>query len=140
MRKYPPVPSLQRSATKTYKIDGTKMVIEKDTKVFIPVLGIHHDPKLYPDPDVFDPDRFSPEETANRHPYAFLPFGEGPRNCIGLRFGMMQAKLGMASLLREFKFMLSDNHQMKEPLSFRPSNFILTTKQGLWVNVEKCSG
>jgi cytochrome P450 len=58
-------------------------VLEKGVLAAIPILALHHDPKYYPDPDRFDPERFSEEEKAKRHHYVYLPFGEGPRICIG---------------------------------------------------------
>jgi cytochrome P450 family 6 len=67
----------------TYQIPGTDIVLEKGILTVIPVLALHHDPKYYPDPERFDPERFSEEENAKRHQYVYLPFGEGPRICIG---------------------------------------------------------
>lgn len=83
LRKYPPVPAFRRVCTKKYKVPGTEIVLEEDSTVLIPVYGIHHDPQYYPNPDKFDPERFSDENKKKRHPFAFLPFGEGPRMCIG---------------------------------------------------------
>ena len=83
LRMYSPGVRLERKCNKDYKVPDSDYIIKKDTHIVIPVLGIHHDPELYPDPEQFDPERFTAENKALRHPYAFMPFGMGPRNCIG---------------------------------------------------------
>ncbi|XP_039306128.1 probable cytochrome P450 6a14 [Solenopsis invicta] len=81
MRKYPSVPILNRICTE--EIDLPDIHVPKGTLITIPVLGIHRDPTIYPDPDKFDPERFCKDEKEKRHPCAFLPFGKGQRMCIG---------------------------------------------------------
>jgi cytochrome P450 family 6 len=107
LRKYPAVDNLLRKAERDYLVPGTKHVIEKGTQVFIPVFGLHRDPEIYPNPDKFDPERFTAENKGKRHPFAYLPFGEGPRVCIGLRFGVMQTRLGLISVVRNFHILQS---------------------------------
>jgi cytochrome P450 family 6 len=74
---------LIRQCAKSTKIHGTDVTVEKGMQVLVPVLGLHRDPKYYPNPEKFDPDRFSEEEKKKRPHCAYLPFGEGPRICIG---------------------------------------------------------
>ena len=76
---------MSRICTKNYTVPGTNLVIEKGTAVLIPVMGIHHDPEYYPNPEKFDPERFSDVNKKERHSCAFIPFGEGPRICIGIQ-------------------------------------------------------
>lgn len=114
---------------------GTNQIIKKGQHVIIPTYAIHHDADYFPDPERYDPNRFSDEESKNRTPYSYLPFGDGPRSCIGLRFGMIQAKVGLASLLRDFKF-----HKCEKsvyPMIFNPKQHILMPKDGMWLKVEK---
>lgn len=82
LRKYSIVSTIHRMAVRDYEIPNSQVAIKKGQLVWIPVHAIHHDGDIYPKPNVYDPDRFLPEEIAKRHPFAFLPFGEGPRVCI----------------------------------------------------------
>lgn len=77
------MPILSRECNKDYQVPGSKFVLPAGTQVQIPILGIQMDPEYFPDPDRFEPDRFTEEEKSKRHHYTYLPFGEGPRNCIG---------------------------------------------------------
>ncbi|XP_068900497.1 probable cytochrome P450 6a13 [Tenebrio molitor] len=83
LRKYPPKAYLLRKCTTDYKIPDSDVTIEKDMGVVVPVMGIHHDPEYYPNPKKFDPQRFNQANKRSRPQYSYLPFGEGPRNCIG---------------------------------------------------------
>lgn len=82
LRKYPGLPILSRECTKDYPIPGSKFTIQKGTPVIISLLGIHRDAQYFPNPEQYDPDRFTEE----KHAYdedMYMPFGVGPRNCIG---------------------------------------------------------
>ncbi|XP_023709394.1 probable cytochrome P450 6a13 isoform X2 [Cryptotermes secundus] len=137
LRKYPPLPTVNRESSKKYKIPETDIVLDTGTRVFIPVIGLHHDPKYYPEPDRFDPERFSEEEKQKRHHYVYLPFGEGPRICIGMRFGLMQTKVGLVSLLSKYQFSVSKKTPV--PLMFDPRSFILAPAGGMWLQIKKRS-
>lgn len=84
LRKYPVLPYLSRRALEDYTFEGTKVSIPKGTLICIPVFPIHHDSSIYPNPEKFDPERFSEDEVKKRHPMHYFPFGHGPRNCIGM--------------------------------------------------------
>ena len=103
--------------------------------VNIPVYGIHHDEQIYPNPEVYDPDRFTPDEVQKRHPLSFLAFGNGPRNCIGLRFGLMQARVGLAMMLGNFEFFPCNENG--KPLVLNKKSLILTPKEDLKLLIKK---
>ncbi|GFV14807.1 hypothetical protein TNCV_4304361, partial [Trichonephila clavipes] len=79
------------------------ITIPKGMIVTIPNYALQHDPQFFPNPDVFDPDRFTVEERTKRDPYAYLPFGAGPRNCIGMRFALMEIKVCLVYIVANFK-------------------------------------
>ncbi|XP_046629107.1 uncharacterized protein LOC124309484 [Neodiprion virginianus] len=122
LRKYPSVPILNRECTKKFELPGTGLRIEKGTAIVIPVLGIQSDPDIYPEPEKFDPERFNEENVASRHQYTYLPFGEGPRNCIGMRFGLVQTKVAIISLLSKYRFKPGPN--LKVPMVMDKGNLV----------------
>ena len=136
LRKYPVVVNLQRTNITDYKIPNSTVVIPKGQSIIIPVYAIQHDPDIYPDPEKFDPDRFLPEEIAKRHQYSWLPFGEGPRICIGMRFGVVETKLGLAKLLMNYKFAI-DSTKTTVPLKLSPTAFVLTPEEKIYLKMEK---
>lgn len=69
--------------SETCVLSGTDLTLVKGSRISIAVSGVHHDPAFYPDPEKFDPERFADDNKETRHPYAYLPFGAGPRMCIG---------------------------------------------------------
>ncbi|KAF5284960.1 hypothetical protein FQA39_LY16915 [Lamprigera yunnana] len=135
LRKYPPLPMLNRICISDYKVPGTDLVIKEGTPVIIPLCGLQHDPEYFPDPEKFDPERFNASNNVNIAPCTYMPFGEGPRFCIGYRFAMIQTKLALATLLRDFQFSLDQNVEL--PLKLNPISFILSPKDEIWMNVKK---
>lgn len=83
LRKYPVVDTLQRVASLSYTFKNTNITLPKKQKVMIPVYALHQDPKIYPKPEIFDPERFMNTTTQSRNIMCYYPFGDGPRNCIG---------------------------------------------------------
>ncbi|CAD7079519.1 unnamed protein product [Hermetia illucens] len=135
LRKYPPAVALRRTAQEDYKVANTKLVIEKGTTVVIPAYEIHHDERYYPNPEKFDPDRFLQEVWKTRHPMSFLSFGEGPRNCIGMRFGRMQSRVGLAMLLKHYRFEISEKTPI--PIEFSRVTPVLGPTGGMYLKVMK---
>uniref|UniRef100_A0A8C1F5F5 unspecific monooxygenase n=1 Tax=Cyprinus carpio carpio TaxID=630221 RepID=A0A8C1F5F5_CYPCA len=100
MRLLPTAPRLERVCKKTVELNG--VTIPKDTLVAIPTYVLYRDPQLWDSPDEFRPERFSPESKSEINQYIFMPFGLGPRNCIGMRFAQMIMKLLVVKLLQNF--------------------------------------
>jgi cytochrome P450 len=115
MRIYPPVIVLPRRALEDVEVCGH--TIPAGTIVFVSPYGIHHHPDVYPDPERFDPDRFLPENEAKRHRSAYLPFGAGPRVCLGIHFAMLEGPLVLATLMRHVRFE-TDPGRVVEPENF----------------------
>ena len=103
LRLYPSVPQVMRILDTPVKLDENYTIPAKSW-VHMPIVQLHRDPEQWPEPDKFDPDRFQPEVAALRHPYAYLPFSAGSRNCIGQRFALMEIKTIVAYLLRHFSW------------------------------------
>lgn len=110
-RKYSLI-HLSRVSVKDYKISGTNVTIEKGTPIIIPTFALHHDEKFYPEPEKFDPTRFYNENKAGKSMIDMpnLPFGDGPRACIGQRMGKMFVKIGNCSILQQYFIDLDDRH------------------------------
>lgn len=83
LRKYPLLPFLDRKCVADYKVPNSDLVIPSGTSIYISLNGLQWDPKYFPDPEKFDPFRFSDERKEEITPFTYMPFGEGPRNCIG---------------------------------------------------------
>jgi len=103
LRLFPPVPFFGRDCTEESVVNG--LILPKDTQINIHVFDIMRDPRHFPNPSVFNPDRFLPENTVNRHPFAFIPFSAGQRNCIGQKFAILEMKVLLVSILRNFKLL-----------------------------------
>ncbi|XP_055696377.1 cytochrome P450 6A1-like isoform X1 [Lutzomyia longipalpis] len=135
LRMHPIVPNLIRSLTKDYTIPDRNLAFKKGTFFSIPVFGIHRDADIYPEPNKFDPDRFTEENIKNRHQYSWLPFGDGPRNCVGMRFGMMQTRVGLATLLSKYR--ITPTSRTPIPMEYEPTSAVLSPKGGMWLKIEK---
>ncbi|XP_062847468.1 cytochrome P450 4A6 [Trichomycterus rosablanca] len=112
IRMYPPVPGIGRRMTKPVTFfDGR--TVPAGCLIGISIYGIHHNPTVWENPDVFDPLRFLPENTAKRSPHAFVPFSAGPRNCIGQNFAMNEIKVAVALTLRKYILIKDPDHTPK---------------------------
>ncbi|XP_075210857.1 putative cytochrome P450 6a17 [Lycorma delicatula] len=135
LRKYPPVSILTRECVADYKLKESNLEIKRGLRITIPLYGIHYDPEYYPDPEHFNPDNFTEEAKKSRHHYTWLPFGEGPRNCIGMRFGILQVKTGLASLLSNYSFHRTPETQV--PIVLSTKSFVTTAKDGIKLKISK---
>lgn len=131
LRKYASLGFLGRVCTQDFPIPGTDDVIEKGTHVMVSIHGLHWDPDLFPDPERFIPERFSKENKSDIKPYSYMPFGGGPRICIGMRFGKLVVKVGLAMLLRNFT--VERTSKTPYPLKYEVKTINTTAKGGIWV-------
>jgi cytochrome P450 len=111
MRLYPPAFTVARRAQEDTEIGGYP--VPRGSEVMLWIYMTHHDSRWYPEPEAFRPDRFLPEEEAKRPKLAYLPFGAGPRICIGKAFAMLEARLILTSLIGRFHFTLEPNQRVE---------------------------
>nr|CAD7447463.1 unnamed protein product [Timema bartmani] len=106
-----------------------------DDIALIPILGLHRDPELFPEPDRFDPERFSEENKSSIKPFTYMPFGIGQRSCIGNRFALMEAKVALVYLLSKFSLRVVDKTTVE--ITFSANNSLAPTpKGGFWLGIQ----
>ncbi|XP_034239114.1 cytochrome P450 4C1-like [Thrips palmi] len=115
MRLFPPVPFIVRQCHEETKLCGH--TIPAGSSVGINIFAAHRDAKHWDKPEVFDPDRFLPENCKDRHPCAYIPFSTGPRNCIGRKYAMMNMTTILATALRAYKVLPVDDHKDLQSLA-----------------------
>lgn len=133
LRMNPPIPMAMRQCTINYKVPNSNLVIPKGVSVFVPTLAIHYDSQYYPSPEMFNPERFNDENVKNRIPYTYLPFGDGPRICIGMRFGIISTKIAVAKLILNFNVKVSSKTQI--PMKFSFSSPFMTPAKDIYLNL-----
>lgn len=111
MRLFPPVAALGRQPREDTTI-GPHKVLAKEP-IYVAIWALHRHEKLWEEPNGFDPDRFSLEKSKNRHRCAYMPFGAGPRICIGMSFAMLEMTTILAILVREFRFAPVEGHRIE---------------------------
>ncbi|EAT41572.2 AAEL006804-PA [Aedes aegypti] len=134
LRKWPPGVISNRYCNKNYLYDdgrGTQFVIEKGQVILIPSYCIQRDPRYFPDPDRFDPERFNEANRAQINTCAYIPFGVGPRNCIGSRLALMEVKCMVYYLLKDFELIATEKTQI--PVSIARDSFGLHPEKGVWI-------
>jgi cytochrome P450 len=123
VRLYPPAALLRRSAAEADRL--VDLPVRPGTLVMLPIFALHRHALIWDRPDAFDPDRFAPEAARGRHRFGYLPFGAGPRACIGANFAMLEAQIILATLLARFSFAL--------PPGFRP-------RPRMWLTLRPADG
>ncbi|CAL1528650.1 unnamed protein product [Lymnaea stagnalis] len=129
LRLFPSVPVFARSITEDLSLGD--YTIPKDTTVVIVTVAMHRNPDIFPNPDDFVPERFFLENTKSRHPYSYIPFSAGPRNCIGQKFAMMEEKTILSHLFRNFAVKSMQKREDLRPVG----DLILRPEKGIIVEL-----
>lgn len=132
LRMYPPVPIIARQIQTDLKLASGDYTVPAGCTVVVGTFKMHRQPHIYPNPDVFNPDNFLPEKTANRHYYAFVPFSAGPRSCVGRKYAMLKLKILLSTILRNFRV----KSDIKESDFRLQADIILKRAEGFRVNLQ----
>lgn len=124
---------LERECTEDYPIPDSNVIIPKGTLVVIPNQSIHQDPDIYPEPEKWDPDRWTQEFKAGLHPCAYMPFGMGPRLCIAQRYTLVCVKTCIAQLVSKFKFERLESTPV--PMAFTKKENAMRPAEDLYLRV-----
>lgn len=141
LRMHPPGAYLSRMCTEPIELNGgkdKKVLIEKGIIVNIPIYSLHRDADYYENPDEFYPERFDQENggiKAFRDKGVLMPFGDGPRMCLGMKFAVLQVKAGIFEIIKHFR--VSVNKKTQEPLVLKPSEILTVPIGGIWLDFEK---
>ncbi|XP_026318080.1 cytochrome P450 9e2-like [Hyposmocoma kahamanoa] len=136
LRLWMPAVGMDRCCTKDYNLGKPNdkatedFIIRKGDGLQIPLWSIHRDPIYYPNPNKFDPERFSEENKHKIQPFTYMPFGLGPRNCIGSRFALCEVKVMAYQLLKSIE--VSPSTRTTIPSKLDPSTFFIRIKGGHW--------
>ncbi|XP_058661087.1 thromboxane-A synthase [Ammospiza caudacuta] len=131
LRLYPPAFRFTREAAKDCVVLGQH--IPAGAVIEIAVGHLHHNPEFWPDPEKFIPERFTEEAKKERHPFAYLPFGAGPRGCLGMKMGLLETKITLLRILQKFKFKTCPETEI--PLQLK-SKATLGPKNGVYIVLE----
>lgn len=123
---------MNRIAKNDYHVSAD-LVIEKGTWIKVPIYGIHRDADIYQQPEEFDPNRFSSDEIKKRHSMSWLPFGDGPRSCIAIRFAMLEMQIALIVLLSSFEF--SACSKTVASITFHPKHALLSPDRGIYLKL-----
>lgn len=142
LRMHSPALFTSRVCTEATELSfgGKTAPIEKGMNVYIPIHQLHFDPEHYPDPEKFQPERFDPENggiKAFKDKGVFLAFGDGPRMCLGMRFALLQIKVAVAGIVKNFEITI--NKKTAKKLVIDPKEFLNIKKGGLWVDFKQIS-
>ncbi|XP_074040293.1 cytochrome P450 9e2-like isoform X2 [Leptinotarsa decemlineata] len=139
LRKWPTQTAAERVCSEAYTIIPTTpeeqpLHLEKGSIIVFPQFGIHRDPKYFPDPERFDPERFNDENKSNIVPFSYQPFGQGPRNCIGSRFALLEMKVLFFYLLLNFEIVPIERTRI--PLVLSKSSILVSVEGGFWMGLK----
>ncbi|XP_077423450.1 thromboxane-A synthase [Vanacampus margaritifer] len=132
LRLYPPGFRFSREIEQDCVVNG--VCLPKGALLEIPAGFLHYDPEHWPEPEKFIPERFTPEAKASRHAFVYLPFGAGPRNCVGMRLAQLEIKMALVHLFRKFNIMTCSD--TKVPLELKSSS-TLGPKNGIFVKITR---